>query len=68
MQPLVLTALELVELTGYRQAAKQRAWLAERRIPFRDDGRILVSRVAAERWLSGVEVPQTRGPNLSLVS
>lgn len=65
---LILTATELDELTGFKQVAKQRAWLEERRIPFRYDGRLLVSRAAAERWLSGVEVPQPKGPNLSLVS
>jgi hypothetical protein len=61
-QPLILTQDELVELTAYRQAARQRAWLDERRIPYRDEGRILVSRAAVERWLSGKDVSKTRPP------
>ena len=70
---LTLTLDELHELIQYRQAAKQRAWLDERRIAYRVEGthlrqRILVSRAAAERWLSGVEVPTVKGPNLSLVN
>ena len=64
---LTLTATELRELTGYRQPTKQRAWLVDRLIPFRDEGRILVSRAAAERWLAGIEAPKSKGPNLALV-
>lgn len=53
---LTLTPDELRELTGYKPAAKQRQWLDERGVPYRFDGRVLVSRAAVERWLSGVDV------------
>ncbi len=65
---LTLTAAELHELTGYRQPAKQRAWLDARGLPYRGEGRILVSRAAAEQWLSGVEVTRSRAPDMSAVS
>lgn len=64
---LTLTSQELRELTGTRAGDRQRAWLRERGIPFRDEGRILVSRAAAERWLSGIEVAAPRGPRMELV-
>lgn len=53
---LTLSAAELRELTGFKQATRQRQWLDERSIPYRFDGRVLVSRAAVERWLSGVDV------------
>ena len=63
---MILSPEELRELTGYKPASKQRAWLDSRNIPYRDEGRILVSKAAVERWLSGVEVV-SRGPRLELV-
>ena len=53
---LTLTPDELQALTGYKPATKQRQWLDERGVPYRFDGRVLVSRAAVERWLSGVDV------------
>lgn len=69
MSGIVLSPDELLDLTGFRQPAKQRAWLDERRIPYRcEGGRILASRITVERWLCGVDVPKSRGPNLAAVS
>jgi hypothetical protein len=65
---LTLTAAELRELTGYKPAAKQRQWLDERGVPYRFDGRVLVSRAAAEDWLRGRTVLQSRGVNLAAVT
>ena len=53
---LTLTPAEVRELTGFKQSSRQRQWLDERSVPYRFDGRILVSRAAVERWLSGVDV------------
>ena len=65
---LTLTRDELRELTGYVSTAKQRAWLDERGVPYRHDGRLLVSRAVAEDWLRGRTVVQCRGVDLSMVT
>lgn len=67
---LLLTRDELTELTGSPQAKRQRAWLTEHGIPFREGnaGRALVSRAAVERWLSGMDAKPSKGPNLALVT
>lgn len=67
---LILTRDELAELTGTPQAKRQRTWLSEHGIPYRDGtaGRPLVSRAAVERWLSGMDAKPSKGPNLALVS
>lgn len=65
---LTLTRDELRELTGYASAAKQRAWLDERGVPYRFEGRLLVSRSVAEDWLRGRTVVQSRGVDLSMVT
>lgn len=68
MHALLLSPEELVALTGSRRHAAQRRWLVDHGIPFREAGvRLLVSRVAAERWLSGVDATPTRGVNLAAV-
>lgn len=65
---LTLTPDELRAITGCARARGQRAWLAERGIPHREVGRrILVSRAAVERWLSGVDAVAQRGPDLAMV-
>ena len=64
---LTLSAAELRELTGYSMAGRQRQWLDERGIPYRHEGRILVSRSVVEKWLTGDEAPKSRAPDLSLV-
>ena len=49
-EPMFLTDEELLELTGYRQAAKQAAHLRAQRIPFHTNraGRPRVTRAAVE--------------------
>lgn len=64
---LTLTAAELRALTGYSLPAKQREWMDARGIPYRDEGRILVSRAVAERWLCGAEAIKSNAPDLSMV-
>lgn len=64
---LTLTREELHALTGYSQAAKQKRWLEEHGVPYRDEGRLLVSRAIAERWLAGVDAPRYSGVNLAAV-
>ena len=56
MSALLLTRDDLVELTGYRQYARQVRWLSERlRItpPRRADGLPIVSRAQLEAALAG---------------
>ena len=55
---MFLTESELVTLTGVRQKAAQRRWLANNRIPFRvrADGRATVSRQHVERLLGSANV------------
>jgi transposase InsO family protein len=67
---LLLTPDELSALTGAKQAKRQRVWLSDHGIPYREGaaGRPLVSRAAVERWLSGVDAKPSRGPNLALVT
>jgi hypothetical protein len=55
---------ELQLLTGYARAAEQDAWLRERGIPHRREGRrVLVSRVHVRAWLEGKEIVSSEGPN-----
>lgn len=64
---LTLTRDELQALTGFAQAAKQRKWLDERGVPYRNEGRLLVSRAVAERWLSGSDVVVSPAPDWAAV-
>jgi Domain of unknown function (DUF4224) len=65
---LTLTTVELRELTGSAKLPAQRRWLVEHGLPFRESGlRLLVSRAAAEKWLSGVDALPGRGVNLAAV-
>lgn len=55
---------ELVRLTACKRAADQAAWLAERGIPHRKEGRrVLVSRVHVREWLEGRNIVVSEGPN-----
>ena len=55
---------ELVRLTDCKRAADQAAWLAERGIPHRKEGRrVLVSRVHVREWLEGRNIVVSEGPN-----
>lgn len=59
-----LTAAELRELTGYRAAGRQDAWLTEQGIPHRKvGGRTIVSRNHVRAWLEGRPVKTSTGPN-----
>lgn len=52
---------ELHDLTGFARAAEQEAWLAERGIPHRRDGkRVIVCRVHARAWVEGRPVTAGR--------
>lgn len=57
---------ELHILTGYARSTAQAAWLAERAIPHRVDGkRVIVSRVHVQAWLEGRTVASSSGLNLA---
>lgn len=57
---------ELHTLTDYARAGQQAAWLAERGIPHRVDGRrVIVSRVHVQAWLEGRTVVHSTGLNLA---
>jgi len=54
--PLLLTADELITLTGYRQHRRQLRWIAERlkiKPPTRPDGLPIISRAQLEAALAG---------------
>lgn len=61
-----LTAPELHALTGYARAAEQEAWLLERGLAHRRDGkRMIVSRFHTRSWLEGKAPVVSRAPNLA---
>jgi hypothetical protein len=70
---LTLSPTEVRELVGLgpRQpatVAEIERRLRQQGIPFREvDGRMLVSRAVAERWLAGVDTVAPRGVNLGAV-
>lgn len=60
---------ELRQLTGKVRAAEQQAWLKERKIPHRREGRrVLVSRVHVRAWLEGRDIIASEGPNWGALS
>jgi hypothetical protein len=70
MQPLLLTPDELVQLTGYRQHARQLAWLRARlkvTPPLRADGLPIVSRAQVEAALAG-KADAAAGPKWSKIA
>jgi hypothetical protein len=68
-QPEYLDATELHQLTGSARAKGQAAWLAERAIPHKVDGRrIIVSRVHVRLWIEGRPVVSSSGPNWAAVT
>lgn len=67
-QPLLLTAAELVQLTGYRQHTRQVQWLSERlRLtpPRRADGLPVITRAQLEAALVGQPSQAINGPRWS---
>jgi hypothetical protein len=59
---------ELHALTGYARSAQQAAWLKERGLPHRVDGRrIIVSRTHVNAWLEGRGAVLSSGPNWAAV-
>ena len=61
--------VELQLLTSYSRAAEQAAWLRERGIPHRRDGRrVIVSRLHVREWLEGRETVVSEGPNWAALS
>lgn len=62
--PEYLNATELHTLTGYARPGQQTAWLKEKALPHRVDGkRIIVSRVHVQAWLEGKTTVTSTGPN-----
>jgi hypothetical protein len=67
-KPEFLDAAELRSLTGFQRAAEQEAWLTERGVPCRRDGRrMIVSRLHTRLWLEGRPVVSSSGPNWAAV-
>jgi hypothetical protein len=65
---MTLTPTEIRTLTDKARRTDQREWLELNGIPYRQDGeRLLVSKTAVDKWLSGVDVPKATGFNLALV-
>lgn len=63
-----LSSSDLHQLTGMARAAGQVAWLVEKRIPHRADGRrVIVSRFHARAWLEGKQAVISKGPNWASV-
>ena len=61
-----LNAFELHALTGYARPGPQAAWVKEKGIAHRLDGkRVIVSRVHVQQWLEGRSVVQSSGLNLA---
>lgn len=59
---------ELHDLTGYARAGAQAAWLKEKGIAHRLDGRrVIVSRVHVRAWLEGRPVVQSLGLNRAAI-
>ncbi len=64
-----LTAPELHQLTGYARASSQGAWLTDKGLPFRRDGkRMIVSREHIRAWLEGKTTIVSCGPNWDAIA
>jgi hypothetical protein len=67
----LLTAAELRALTGYRQHARQLAWLRDRlkiAPPLRADGLPVVSHAQVEAALAGKSTPASNSPRWSKIA
>jgi hypothetical protein len=63
---LFLDDAELRELTGFARAAEREAWLREKGIPFRLDGRrFIVLRQHVVAWVENRPVVSSNSPNWS---
>jgi len=63
-----LPSPELHALTGYARAGAQAAWLKEKGIAHRVDGkRVIVSRVHVRAWLEGRGIVQSTGLNRAAI-
>ncbi|MEY4345282.1 MAG: hypothetical protein RL032_1114 [Pseudomonadota bacterium] len=59
---------EIHALTGYARPGAQAAWLAERGVPHRLEGRrLIISRVHVLQWLEGRTVVRSSGLKLSAI-
>lgn len=66
MTPLMLTADELVRLTGRKRPSAQQIWLRRNGIRFsvNDCGEVIVARAIAERFLGVAPAAPEREPDL----
>lgn len=66
--PELMQRDELRDLTGKAHASAQAAWLSERGVPHRLDGRrVILSRAHVRDWLEGKTVRQSSGINWEAV-
>ena len=66
--PELLQRDEIREVTGKAHAAAQSAWLKERGVPHRLDGRrVILSRAHFRAWLEGTTAPRSGGINWGAV-
>jgi hypothetical protein len=64
---LMLSAVDLHRLTGFKRRSEQARWLAEQGIPFRDmDGRLVVLQPHVVAWMEG-RASRSQEPRLDLV-
>lgn len=60
--PEYLDSVVLHRLTGFAHARAQAAWLQDKEVPHRQDGRrVIVSRVHVLAWLEGRNVVASNG-------
>lgn len=66
--PEYLDSAELHRLTGFGRARAQAAWLQDKNVPHRQDGRrVIVSRVHVLAWLEGINVVASQGINWAAI-
>lgn len=64
-----LTPEELRQLTGYRNACRQAAWLKEQGVCHRYvNGRTIVARHHVDEWLEGKPSRISVGPDFSMIN
>jgi len=65
---MILTSIQLRDLTGYERRAEQRRVLDEAGIPWKElAGRTIVLTTHVEAWMTGKAIPRTAAPRMDLV-